>query len=263
MKHLQLGKQEKNIILALLILSVVSWIVTVFHAHSMNSQMSTEMDMPMGMGNHSMIFEASLFLVMWVVMMIAMMFPAVVPMVLIFSKVHDERKSRNEGSIPTWVFVSGYLIVWVFFGVLAYFGDLLVDYSAMSFPKLKAYSTVIGGVVLIAAGLYQLTPLKNACLTHCRSPLHFIMHKWREGYLGAFLMGIDHGVYCLGCCWGLMLVLFVVGVMNLSWMGILTLVILVEKISKHGVMISKVVGGLLLILGLVIAIQQGILSIIF
>jgi len=263
MKHLQLGKQEKNIILALLILSVVSWIVTVFHAHSMNSQMSTEMDMPMGMGNHSMIFEASLFLVMWVVMMIAMMFPAVVPMVLIFSKVHDERKARNEGSIPTWVFVSGYLIVWAFFGVLAYFGGLLVDHSALSFPKLKAYSTVIGGVVLIAAGLYQLTPLKNACLTHCRSPLHFIMHKWREGYLGAFLMGIDHGVYCLGCCWGLMLVLFVVGVMNLSWMGILTLVILVEKISKHGVMISKVVGGLLLILGLVIAIQQGILSIIF
>ena len=263
MKHLQLGKQEKNIILALLILSVVSWIVTVFHAHSMNSQMSTEMDMPMGMGNHSMIFEASLFLVMWVVMMIAMMFPAVVPMVLIFSKVHDERKSRNEGSIPTWVFVSGYLIVWAFFGVLAYFGGLLVDHSALSFPKLKAYSTVIGGVVLIAAGLYQLTPLKNACLTHCRSPLHFIMHKWREGYLGAFLMGIDHGVYCLGCCWGLMLVLFIVGVMNLTWMGILTLVILVEKISKHGVMISKVVGGLLLILGLVIAIQQGILSIIF
>ena len=263
MKYFQLGRQEKIIISALAILSVVSWVVTVFHAHSMNSQMSTERDMPMGMGNNSMIFEASLFLVMWVVMMIAMMFPAVVPMVLIFSKVHGERKARNEGSIPTWVFVSGYLIVWAFFGVLAYFGGLLVDYSAMSFPKLKAYSTVIGGVVLIAAGLYQLTPLKNACLTHCRSPLHFIMHKWREGYLGAFLMGIDHGVYCLGCCWGLMLVLFVVGVMNLTWMGILTLVILVEKISKHGVMISKVVGGLLLILGLVIAIQQGILSIIF
>src|SRR3990172_497737 len=173
MEHLELGKQEKIIILVLVILSVVSWIVTVFHAHSMNSQMSTEMDMPMGMGNHSMIFEAPLFLVMWVVMMIAMMFPAVVPMVLIFSKVHDERKARNEGSIPTWVFVSGYLIVWAFFGVLAYFGGLLVDYSAMSFPKLKAYSTVIGGVVLIAAGLYQLTPLKNACLTHCRSPLHY------------------------------------------------------------------------------------------
>ena len=263
MKHLQLGKQEKNIILALLILSVVSWVVTVFHAHSMNSRMSTEMDMPMGMGNHSMIFEASLFLVIWVVMMIAMMFPAVVPMVLIFSKVHDERKARDEGSIPTWVFVSGYLLVWAFFGVLAYFGGLLVDYSAMSFPKLKAYSTVIGGVVLIAAGLYQLTPLKNACLTHCRSPLHFIMHKWREGYLGAFLMGIDHGVYCLGCCWGLMLVLFVVGIMNLTWMGILTLVILVEKISKHGLIISRVIGGFLILLGIILAIQPSMVSFIF
>ena len=263
MKYFQLGKQEKIIISALAILSVVSWVVTVFHAHSMNSQMSTEMDMPMGMGNHSMIFEASLFLVMWVVMMIAMMFPAVVPMVLIFSKVHDERKARNEGSIPTWVFVSGYLLVWAFFGVLAYFGGLLVDYSAMSFPKLKAYSTVIGGVVLIAAGLYQLTPLKNACLTHCRSPLHFIMHKWREGYLGAFLMGIDHGGYCLGCCWGLMLVLFVVGVMNLTWMGILTLVILVEKISKHGVIISRIIGGFLILLGIILAIQPSMVSFIF
>ncbi len=200
MKYFQLGRREKIVISALVILSVVSWIVTGYHAHSMNSQMSMEMEMSMDMEHHSMIFEASLFLIMWVVMMIAMMFPAVVPMVLIFSKVHGNRKARNEGSIPTWVFVSGYLLVWAFFGVLAYFVDLLVDHLAMSFPKLNGYGPVIGGIVLIAAGLYQLTPLKNTCLTHCRSPLHFIMHKWREGYLGALLMGIDHGVYCLGCC---------------------------------------------------------------
>lgn len=120
------------------------------------------------------------------------------------------------------------------------------------------YGSLIGGAVLIAAGLYQLTPLKNVCLKHCRSPLHFIMHRWREGYLGALIMGMDHGAYCLGCCWGLMLVLFVVGIMNIAWMGILTLVIFVEKISKHGVVISKVVGGLLILLGLVMAIRPAI-----
>ncbi|MCI0454469.1 MAG: DUF2182 domain-containing protein, partial [Candidatus Dadabacteria bacterium] len=105
--------------------------------------------------------------------------------------------------------------------------------------------------------------LKNACLTHCRSPLHFIMHRWREGYTGALTMGVSHGVYCLGCCWGLMLVLFVVGLMNLSWMGILTLVIFVEKISKHGIIISKLVGGFLIILGVVMAIQPDVISFVF
>ncbi|MGH7791312.1 MAG: DUF2182 domain-containing protein, partial [Thermodesulfobacteriota bacterium] len=116
--------------------------------------------------------------------------------------------------------------------------------------------------VLIFAGLYQLTPLKNVCLTHCRSPLHFIMHKWREGYLGSLIMGIDHGTYCLGCCWGLMLVLFVVGIMNIAWMGILALIIFVEKISKHGVIISKFVGGFLMLLGIVMIVRPAILSIL-
>ncbi len=259
MSYINISRQEKIIISALAILTLVSWIVTIFHSHSMDSQMSMEM----GMGDQSMIFGASLFLVMWVVMMIAMMFPAVVPMVLIFSKVHENRKVRNEGTTPTWVFVSGYLLVWAFFGALAYLADTVVGHLAMSFPILKTYSPVIGGVVLVAAGLYQLTPLKNACLTHCRSPLHFIMHRWREGYTGALTMGVSHGVYCLGCCWGLMLVLFVVGLMNLSWMGILTLVIFVEKISKHGIIISKLVGGFLIILGVVMAIQPDVISFVF
>jgi predicted metal-binding membrane protein len=263
MRYINLSRQEKIIISALIILSVLSWIATVFHSHSMNSQISMEMEMPMDMGHHPAIIDASLFLIMWVVMMIAMMFPAVVPMVLIFSKVHENRKAKDEGTIPTWVFVSGYLLVWAFFGMLAYFVDLSINRLATNFQMLKSYGSVIGGIVLLAAGLYQLTPLKNACLTHCRSPLHFIIHRWRKGYTGALTMGVDHGVYCLGCCWGLMFVLFVVGLMNLSWMGILTLVIFVEKISKHGVIISKLVGGFLIILGVIMAIQPGVISFIF
>jgi predicted metal-binding membrane protein len=219
-----------------------------------------EMQMPMGMEHQPLILEASLFLVMWVVMMVAMMFPAVVPMVLIFSNIHGKRRARNESFIPTWVFVVGYLLVWAFFGALAYFGDIAVQHLGMSFPKLQEYKSFIGGAALIAAGLYQLTPLKNVCLTHCRSPLHFIMHRWREGYSDSLIMGIDHGAYCLGCCWGLMLVLFVVGVMNLAWMGVLTLVIFIEKISKHGVMISRFVGGFLILLGLFMVIRPGYIN---
>ncbi len=256
MKITQLHRQEEIIIPILVLLSVVAWLVTVYYSHTMNSQMS--MQMPMATEQRPLVLEGFLFLAMWTVMMIAMMFPAVAPMVLIFSTVHDKRKS-NQGFVPTWVFVAGYLLVWTFFGVFAYFGDLSIRHLAMSFPKLHTYSPLIGGAVLIAAGLYQLTPLKNVCLTHCRSPLHFIMHKWKEGYLGSFLMGIDHGTYCLGCCWGLMLVLFVVGIMNLAWMGILTLVIFIEKISKHGVIISKLVGGLLVLLGLVMAIEPEVI----
>jgi predicted metal-binding membrane protein len=256
MNRIQSYRQEKIIISALALLSVIAWAVTFYHSQSMDPQMS--MQMPMDMEHQSLILEAFLFLGMWIVMMVAMMFPAATPMVIIFSNLHQNRKAKNEGFIPTWVFVAGYLLVWTFFGVLAYFIDLVVGHLSTSFPNLHKYSSLIGGVVLIAAGLYQLTPLKNVCLTHCRSPLNFIMHRWKEGYLGALIMGIDHGTYCLGCCWGLMLVLFVVGIMNLAWMGILTLVIFIEKISKHGVIISKVIGGLLILLGLAMAIQPGI-----
>src|ERR1700757_1336905 len=198
MNRIQSYKQEKIIISALALLSVIAWAATVYYFHNMNSKIS--MQMP-GMEQQPLIVEASLFLGMWVVMMVAMMFPAVAPMVIIVSTLHQNRKAKNEGFIPTWVFVAGYLLVWTFFGVLAYFVDLVVGHLSMSFPILHKYSSLIGGVVFIAAGLHQLTPLKNVCLTHCRSPLSFIMHRWREGYLGALLMGMDHGAYCLGCCW--------------------------------------------------------------
>jgi predicted metal-binding membrane protein len=255
MRSVQLSKQEKIIILALVFLSVVAWIITVYHSRNMDSYSSMEMQMSMGMEHPTLILETSLFLVMWVVMMIAMMFPAVVPMVLIFSNVHRKRRTRNESFIPTWVFVLGYLLIWTFFGFLACFVSLVVRYLDVSFPRLQEYKFLIRGVVLIVVGLYQITPLKNVCLTHCRSPFHFIMGRWREGYLGSLIMGIDHGAYCIGCCWGLMLILFVVGIMNIAWMGVLTSIIFIEKISKHGVIISKIIGVLLILLGIIMAFE--------
>ncbi len=252
MKSSQLSKQEKIIILALILISIVAWVFTVHHSQTMGSEMS--------MINQPLIPGLILFLIMWTVMMIAMMFPAITPMVLLFSTVHEKRRTTNENLIPTWVFVAGYLLVWTLFGVLAYFVDMMIARLAMSYPTLQSFGHLIGGAVLIVAGLYQLTPLKNVCLTHCRSPLHFIMHKWREGYLGSLIMGIGHGTYCLGCCWGLMLVLFVVGIMNIVWMGILTLIIFIEKISRHGIIISRFVGVLLIVLGILWAIEPKIFS---
>ncbi len=247
MKSIRLSNQEKIIIFALIAISVMAWFFTVRHSQSMGSDMT--------MAEEPIIPGLLLYLVMWTVMMIAMMFPAITPIVLLFSTVHEKRRVKNEGFVPTWVFVAGYLLVWAVFGVLAYFVDIMITRLAMNYPKLQPFGHFISGAVLIISGLYQLTPLKNICLTHCRSPLHFIMHKWREGYSGSLIMGIDHGAYCLGCCWGLMIVLFVVGIMNMSWMGILTLIIFVEKTGKHGVLISRFVGVSLIILGVVIIVR--------
>jgi predicted metal-binding membrane protein len=221
-----------------------------------------DMQVSMTKENAPAILEAALFVAMWTIMMIAMMFPAVAPMVLLFRTVHEKRGATNKGFVPTWVFVLGYLLVWTFFGVLAYFVDMLIGQLAMSFPKLQSYGAVIGGAVLIFAGLYQLTPLKNVCLVHCRSPVNFIMHRWKEGYLGSLLMGMDHGAYCLGCCWGLMLVLFVVGIMNIAWMGVLALIIFVEKTTKHGILVSRLVGCSLIVLGILMIARPGIVSIL-
>jgi hypothetical protein len=111
------------------------------------------------------------------------------------------------------------------------------------------------GAIMILAGIYEFTPLKNACLRHCRSPLHLVMHGWREGYGGATRMGATHGLFCLGCCGGIMAVLFVVGLMNLGWMAALSLLILTEKLAPSGVAIGRLVGGLFIILGLLMALQ--------
>jgi len=147
--------------------------------------------------------EPGLFLVTWVVMMVAMMFPSAAPMVLTFSKIQASRHQQGRFFVPTWVFVGGYLAVWAGFGALA-FGAR----AGLEAAGIMVMGGFVGGALLIAAGLYQLSPLKQACLSRCRTPLGFILGYWREGYVGAFRMGVDHGLYCLGCCWLLFVALF-------------------------------------------------------
>ena len=240
-------KEHFLILIALVLLSSLAWTGTVYQAGSMGLGMIT---CSMTMGTPFSVGNALLYVLLWGVMMVAMMFPAIVPVVGLFSTVAGRKREQGVPFTPAWVFVAGYLVLWTLAGGVGYTVDLAIQSLPEVFPALRTYGLVIGGLTLIAAGVYQLTPLKYLCLSQCRSPMGFLLTSWRDGALGAFRMGLHHGAYCLGCCWSLMAVLFVVGTMNLVWMGILSMVIFVEKIVPHGVEMGKATGLALIALGL-------------
>jgi len=240
-------KEHFLILTALVLLSSLAWTGTVYQAGSMGLGMIT---CSMTMGTPFSVGNALLYVVLWGVMMVAMMFPAIVPVVGLFSTIAGRKRAQGVPFTPAWVFVAGYLVLWTLAGGVGYTVDLAIQSLPEVFPALRTYGLVIGGLTLIAAGVYQLTPLKYLCLSQCRSPMGFLLTSWRDGALGAFRMGLHHGAYCLGCCWSLMAVLFVVGTMNLVWMGILSMVIFVEKIVPHGVGMGKATGLALIALGL-------------
>jgi predicted metal-binding membrane protein len=185
-----------------------------------------------------------------------MMLPSVAPMVLTFARVHVQRSVRGQpGAVPTWVFVSGYFAVWTAYGLVAY-GVFLVarDWSA-SVLDWDGNGRYLAGAAIAAAGSYELTPAKDVCLRHCRSPLHFLAHSWREGRLGALRLGIAHGFYCVGCCVGLFVILFAVGVMSLAWMAVIATVIFIEKALPFGERASRVFAIAFILLGLVVALD--------
>jgi predicted metal-binding membrane protein len=195
------------------------------------------------------------FVLAWAVMMAAMMFPAAAPMLLLYHTLATQRQARGQAFVPTWVFAAGYLLVWTTVGALTWvlvqrLSDVVGQFGA---TERATWAPLALGGVMIVAGLYQLTPLKQVCLDHCRSPFSFVMHHWREGYGGALRMGIAHGAYCLGCCWALFAVLVAAGVMSLAWMLLLTLVVFAEKVLPGGQRTSHVVGVAFLILGVVVA----------
>ena len=242
------------IILALLALTGVAWANMHSRYQSMGTMSLTSMDsMSMSMEQRSFWGDAALFLPMWSVMIVAVMLPTMMPMVLIFSTIYRNRRAKGQVYVPTWVFLLGYMIVWALSGAPGYLAKVGLESLVDQFPSFQSAGAVIGGLVLIGAGLYQLSPLKDKCLSHCRTPLGFIMHDWREGYGGALRMGVRHGWYCLGCCWALMIVMFPVGVMNLVWMGALAVLIFVEKLVPHGRWVSRLSGLALMVAGVSLA----------
>ena len=191
---------------------------------------------------------ALLLFVMWAVMMVAMMVPSAAPMILAFLTVNQRRQAADRPFVPVAVFILGYLAVWTAFSAVATLAEWELHRAAMLSTTMTATSTALNGGLLIAAGVFQWTPLKRACLKGCRSPLSFLMSEWRDGTAGAFVMGLRHGAYCVGCCWFLMALLFVAGVMNLLWVAVIALFVLAEKISPKGELLARVAG-----VGLVIA----------
>jgi predicted metal-binding membrane protein len=221
------------------------WIVTVERMAGMDAGPGTDLG------------AIGWFLGVWVTMMAAMMLPSVAPMVLIFHRISAERSRRGQSAVPTWVFLAGYLAAWTAYGLAAYGIFRAVSAVDPAFLAWDRQGPVVAGGAVVAAGVYQLTPLKRACLGHCRSPLHFVMHGWRAGHRGALRMGLEHGAWCVGCCWGLMLILIALGVMSVVWMAVVAGLIFAEKVLPFGERIPRVLAVALIGAGLWIALAPG------
>jgi predicted metal-binding membrane protein len=195
------------------------------------------------------VIELWLTFMMWAVMMVAMMMPSASPMVLMYARI---ARGRGGSWASVASFAAGYVAVWTIFSAIATVGQIGLQRAAMLSSAARV-SPFAGGVILIAAGIYQMTPLKKACLGQCRSPIAFFMTRWRERAIGAFAMGIEHGGMCLGCCWMLMAILFVAGVMNLAWVAAISVLVAIEKIAPRGPMIARIAGAALMVGGGVVA----------
>jgi predicted metal-binding membrane protein len=190
--------------------------------------------------------------VMWAVMMVAMMLPSVAPVTLLVANIARQRAAKGGAfGAGTALFVLGYLAVWVGFAALATLLQWGLDEAGLLSDTMALANRLVAAAVLVAAGVYQITPLKEACLRHCRSPFDFLLFHWREGGLGALRSGLGHGAYCLGCCWMLMALLFVGGIMNLVWIAAIALLVLIEKTFPWGGWTGRLAGILLVLWGAV------------
>jgi predicted metal-binding membrane protein len=208
-------------------------------------------DMPMEPMPWSTFYAALLF-TMWWVMMIAMMVPSAAPMVLLFTAIKRKQGASVSPSIEAWVFLSGYLLIWAGFSLVAVLAQWGLERAGLLSMAMASTSATLGGVILLAAGLYQFTPVKSACLRYCQSPVLFLSRHWRPGAVGALRMGLRHGSYCLGCCWFLMALLFVSGIMNLVWIAGIALYVACEKLLPLGRGLSRAAGVALIVSGTIV-----------
>jgi predicted metal-binding membrane protein len=225
---------------ALLALTAIAWVSLL----RMRSGMSPAegADMAMG-GMHAWsALELLLLFLMWVTMMVAMMLPSAAPMILLVATVQRRRREHASPAPPTAIFAAGYLVLWTLFSAAAALTQWGLHQAALLSPAMASTSPVLGGLLLVTAGVYQWLPLKSACLSHCRSPLGFLGSEWREGSAGALVMGLRHGLFCLGCCWALMTLLFVAGVMNLLWVAAIAGLVLIEKLAPTGPWVGRLTG---------------------
>ena len=243
-------RRDRIIVLSnLAVITALSWAYVSSLASGMQD-MGMEMAMPRMQAWG--VTDFALTFVMWAVMMVAMMTPSAAPMVLLFAGVNRKRQKQQGSYVPTSVFLLGYLMIWAAFSVLATAAQWGLHAVSLLSPMMVSTSPILGGILLLLAGIYQWTPLKHACLSKCRSPLGFVLNEWREGRWGAFVMGLKHGSYCTGCCWSLMALLFVAGVMNLVWVAAIAGFILLEKVAPAGHRMGRAAGVLMVAGGMVV-----------
>jgi predicted metal-binding membrane protein len=187
--------------------------------------------------------------VMWSIMMVAMMLPSASPAILMYSTLARKRKEAGTAIAPAWQFTLGYLAVWAAYSAVATVLQLGLQEAALLTEMMVSKSAWLSGFLFVIAGIYQWLPIKDACLQKCRAPLQFFMFHWRPGKAGAFWMGTIHGAFCLGCCWALMLLLFVAGVMNLVWVALLAVFVLIEKLAPNGAVAGRLSGLAMIALG--------------
>jgi predicted metal-binding membrane protein len=227
----------------LLVLAFVAWLVTDERMAGMDAGPGTD---PGSLG---------FYVTVWVVMMAAMMFPSIAPMVVMFARIQEGKRERGDPvqAGTTTLFVIGYLIVWTLAGLVAYAileTGRALDVEALSWDRAGPY---VAAGVIVAAAIYQFTPLKDACLRKCRSPFMFLLSAWKPGRAGALRMGIEHGGWCVGCCWALMGALFALGVMSVGWMAFIAALIATEKLLPWKAVANRGIAVLLLVLGLAVA----------
>jgi predicted metal-binding membrane protein len=270
-------RREQIAILATLgILTAAAWALTLAQMNSMGQMGSSATGMAQdptaaqtSMGGMAMEdtgqtvepgVQLLVYLGMWMTMMTAMMLPSATPLILTFGTIYRRQREQSGAFVPTWIFVAGYLGAWAVFGAYAWGLGMVGNGLARVYPQVGDLGPRVASLAMLGAGLYQLTPLKQRCLSHCRSPLDFVLHHWKPGVLGALRMGAEHGVYCVGCCWVLMILLVTVGLASLPWMGLITLIIFAEKLLPRGRLVRTIVAASLLGLSLLTLIRPDLLQ---
>jgi predicted metal-binding membrane protein len=235
-------RRDRLIVAAgLVALTVLAWLYIIHLSRMMSLHSTMAMPMPMDMG----VPELGYLIPMWIIMMVAMMVPSAAPSILLFSSAARSRKTRGIPTASAAVFTLGYLLIWAVYASVAAVVQYKLHQQALLSPDMVSASPVLAGGLLIVAGIYQWLPIKRACLSHCHFPLGIFSHHWREGSAGALLMGVRHGSYCVGCCWALMALLFVAGVMNLLWVTAIAVFVLAEKLWLPAPTAGRLTGFLL------------------
>ena len=241
-------EDRKVIISGLFIVAAIGWVYMFYLAWAMENMHLVDMWMPPNGGARSWTaWDYFMLFIMWLSMMVAMMTPTATPMVMMFSTVNKHKKAKQQPYAPTFIFLTGYLVAWAIFSLVISAIQWPLHENGLLNPMMNSRSYLMSGGLLILAGLYQWTPMKDVCLKQCRTPLGFLMTAWRDGNWGAFNMGLYHGLFCVGCCWALMVILFAVGVMNMLWVILITIFVLLEKILPFSPLIMRLITGLALI----------------